>query len=229
MNTTNENIQMEDFEWNVQHECDLLESMMGHKPIGVNKSFQMFMIYDKFKDKVNREVLSYSVWSHLEKMYNLEALDESERLPFPNTECDFELPDGEFAEFKESKLEDAKNVQKGRETPKGGKEMKHDDKLPIRNVKEIQQRRDSKDSRSSSSSRKESKRDNEKSNKSSKSKNTSLSKEETHKGGKTKNEDVMRSAKRPTRGSVKPDDNANNGKSSPVTISGAANAKRRRI
>ncbi|KAK4885910.1 hypothetical protein RN001_002181 [Aquatica leii] len=220
---------MEDFEWNVQHECYLLEAMIGHKPIGINKSFQMFMIYDKFRDKVEKEVLSHTVWSHLESMYNLEALDEGETLPFPNIESDFDLPDGDFAELKESKIEEKKNVQKGRETPKGGKELKKDDKTPNKNAKEVQQRRDSKDSRSSSSSRKESKRENDKPNKSSKGRSTSLSKDESHKSGKTKNEEIVRSGKRPTRGSVKPDDGISSGKSSPLTISGTGNAKRRRI
>ncbi|KAF5280165.1 hypothetical protein FQA39_LY18122 [Lamprigera yunnana] len=221
-------VKMEDFDWNVQQECSLLESMLGHKPIGVSKYFQMASIYDKFSSKCEKEIRSAVVWAHLEKLYNLEALDENEAMPFPNAELDFELPDSEFGDLKETKVEEKKNVQKGCETPKSGKEVKRD-KTPYQNIKEIQQRRDSKDSRSSSSSRKETKRENDKSNKLNKNRSTSSMKEEAPKGGKTKNEDVPRSSKRPTRGSLKPEDNSNSGKSSPVTVSNSATIKRRRI
>ncbi|KAK5647186.1 hypothetical protein RI129_002078 [Pyrocoelia pectoralis] len=218
---------MEEFDWNVQNECSLLEAMIGHKPTGINKFFQMLAIFDKFQEKVEKEIMGKVIWSHLETMYNLEALDESEAIPFPNSNVDFELPDMDFAELMEMKVEEKRNLQKGRETPKNVKDSKRDDKTPNR-IKDVQQRRDSKDSRSSSSSRKESK--SEKPPKSNKGRSTSISKDDTPaKGGKLKGEERGRSAKRPTRGSLKPDDGHNSGKSSPVTVGNSGGVKRRRI
>lgn len=45
---------------------------------------------------------------------------------------------------------------------------------------------------------------------------------------KPKNEETPRTNKRPTRGSLKPDDNGSNGKASPVTVT-PGNLKRRRL
>ncbi|KAB0805592.1 hypothetical protein PPYR_02562 [Photinus pyralis] len=217
---------MEEFDWNVQNECSLLESMIGHKPTGVNKFFQMLAIFDKFQEKVDKEIMGKVIWSHLETMYNLEALDESDIVPFPNSNIDFELPDCDFATLIEMKVEETKNVQKGCEPSKNVKDFKRDDRTPTGSVKEVHQRRDSKDSRSSSSSRKESKSD--KPQKSNKGRSTSMSKDETSKSGKLKGEERGRSAKRSTRGSLKPDDGNNSGKSSPISV-GNSGIKRRRI
>jgi len=223
---------MEEFEWNVQHECHLLESMIGHKPIGINKSFQMFFIYDKFIERVEKEILSELIWAQLETMYNLEALDESESIPFPNEESDFELPDTDFAALKEMKVEEIpKNIQKGRETPKNMKEIvKRDDKTPNRNTKEVQ-RRDSKDSKSSTSSvKKEEKKEPQKQTKPIKGRTSSISsKEDLPKAPKIKNEESGRAVKRPTRGSLKPEDGNISGKASPVTVQPPVAFKRRRI
>lgn len=101
-------------------------------------------------DNINKEVESEKIWSHLETMYNLEALDESESLPFPNDEREFCLPEAEFGSLKalkEEKSDDKKtNTAKGRETPKNMKETKKEDKLLNRSIKEVQ-RRDSKESK----------------------------------------------------------------------------------
>ncbi|KAJ8960082.1 hypothetical protein NQ317_007383 [Molorchus minor] len=64
---------MEDFEWNVANEGQLLDTMVGHKP-ELNKYFQMAFICDKFTDNVHKDVDSHKIWTHLETMYNLEAL-----------------------------------------------------------------------------------------------------------------------------------------------------------
>lgn len=111
----------------------------------------MAFICDKLSDNLNKEISSRNVWKHLETMYNLEALDESESLPFPNTEKDFALPDPEFSALKlkkDEKPEEKKPPTKGRETPKV-KEPKKEEKAPRGNTngnKEVQ-RRDSKDSK----------------------------------------------------------------------------------
>ncbi|KAJ3647732.1 hypothetical protein Zmor_019594 [Zophobas morio] len=211
---------MEEFEWTVVNEGQLLESMVGHKPVGVNKYFQMAFICDKFAENFQKEVSSDRVWAHLETMYNLEALDESESIPFPNSEKEFALPESEFGALLAKKDEDKKSLQKGRETPK--KEVKKEEKTLVR--KEVP-RRDSKDSKEKAptSAKKELKKEPEKSKSKGKSSN-STPKEEN----KAKKDDTPKPAKRPTRGSLKPDDSSSSGKSSPVTVTPPA-AKRRRI
>lgn len=231
---------MDDFDWNVYHEGQLLDAMVGHKPVGVNKYFQMALILDKFTDHINKDVHPDKVWAHLDTMYNLEALDESESLPFPNDERDFSLPESEFGQLqlkKEDKAEaEKKNInQKGRETPKNMKEIKKEEK-PItvnRNIKEKEtQRRDSKDSRDgkvTNSVKKEVKKEkDEKVSKPLKGRNSvQVSEDKSAKSGKVKNDDTPRPGKR-TRGSLKPDDTGSNGKASPLTVT-PNSSKRRRI
>lgn len=191
----------------------------------------MAFICDKFIDNINKEVHSEKIWEHLETMYNLEALDESESLPFPNDEREFYLPESEYGTLKAKKDEkvDDKKMQKGRETPKNMKEMKKDEKTPIRIIKDGQ-RRDSKDGKELKpvGIKKEVKKEPEK-NKQIKGRQSSVqTPKEENKTPKHKNDDTPRTAKRPTRGSLKPEDSNSNGKSSPLTVT-PTGMKRRRI
>jgi MRG-binding protein len=233
---------MEDIEWTVVNEGQLLDAMVGHKPVGtyvsnltsknykrfagVNKYFQMAFICDKFAENCQKEINSAKVWAHLETMYNLEALDESESIPFPNSERDFALPESEFGTLLMRREDDKKTVQKGRETPKSLKEPKKDDKTGVRSNKDVQ-RRDSKDSKEKTlgSIKKEFKKESDKIKTKGKS-NSNAPKDENK--TKSKNDDTPKPAKRPTRGSLKPDDSGSSGKSSPVTVTPPV-AKRRRI
>ncbi|XP_068202991.1 MRG/MORF4L-binding protein [Palaemon carinicauda] len=90
-------------DWNVENEIQLFYAMMGHKPVGVNKHFQMMFIHDKLSTSLNCELSSKTIWKKLETLYDLTALDESDRLPFPNDENDFSLPDGEFSDLLDEK------------------------------------------------------------------------------------------------------------------------------
>lgn len=190
----------------------------------------MAFICDKLSDNWQKDIDPNKVWSHLETMYNLEALDESESLPFPNLESEFLLPEIDFGSLVVKKDEEKKvQPQKGRETPKIVKEtQKREEKANNRNS----QRRDSKDSKEKKpeSSKKEVKKDTEKGKPNAKGRN-SIS------GGNTistatkeeKKAETPKPVKRPTRGSLKPnDDSGSSGKSSPVTVT-PSSAKRRRI
>lgn len=86
-------------DWNVDSEVQLFYSMKGHKPVGVNKHFQMACIHEKFRNSIQKDVSSQQIWDHLETMYDMGALHESEILPFPNEECEFRLPDSEFGKL----------------------------------------------------------------------------------------------------------------------------------
>lgn len=198
----------------------------------------MAFICDKFIDNINKDVHSDKIWEHLETMYNLEALDESESLPFPNDEKEFYLPESEYGMLKakkEEKSDDTKRgIQKGRETPKNLKEIKKDDKTPNRIVKEGQ-RRDSKDGGGKDAKpiivKKEIRKEPEKNKPINKGRTLLQTPKEESKTLKHKNEDTPRTVKRPTRGSLKPEDSSSSGKSSPLTVVTATptGTKRRRI
>lgn len=221
---------MDDIEWNVVNEGQLLDAMVGHKPIGVNKYFQMALICDKFADSLHKDVDPQKIWAHLETMYNLEALDENESIPFPNSEREFALPESEFGILLNKKEEEEKKSGIV-DTSKLSKEIKKDDKSPVKNSKESTPRRDSKEGKemsktTPSNNKKEVKKEPEKGGKQpAKNRNPNTPKEEK---AKSKGEETPKVTKR-TRGSLKPnDDSGSSGKSSPITVT-PTNQKRRRI
>lgn len=195
----------------------------------------MAFIWDKFNEKLTETVQSDKIWKHLETMYNLEALDESESLPFPNDECEFCLPESEYGALKvkkEEKNEEIKNTQKGRETPKIVKEPKKEEKQINKNTKETPRRdsKDSKDGKSTPIAKKELKKEPEREKSKSVKSRSSVSavKDETKSNHRTpQKEETPRSEKRLTRGSQKIDDSGSNGKASPVTVTPNSNKRRR--
>uniref|UniRef100_A0A0E9XCD4 MRG domain-containing protein n=1 Tax=Anguilla anguilla TaxID=7936 RepID=A0A0E9XCD4_ANGAN len=64
----------------------------------------MICIRDKFCQNIGRQVSSKVIWDHLTTMYDMQALDESEILPFPNLEKSFVLPEEIIQDVKEGKL-----------------------------------------------------------------------------------------------------------------------------
>lgn len=198
----------------------------------MNKYFQMAFICDKFTDNLHKDINPEKIWSHLETMYNLEALDESESIPFPNGEREFILPDAEFGGLLHKKEEEKGKLQTpkgGRETPKLGKELKKDEKVTMKNQKVHRDSKEEKDNNKTpiSASKKDVKKDLETKKTPGKGRNTNpTSKDE--KTPKSKSDDTPKLAKRPTRGSLKPnDDSGSSGKSSPITVT--PTTKRRRI
>ncbi|XP_046848238.1 MRG/MORF4L-binding protein-like [Xenia sp. Carnegie-2017] len=83
--------------WTPELEVTLFHSMKGHKPTGINRHFHMACIHDKFITATGkRNISSKQLWQHLQELYNLQALNETEGLPFPNEENEFNLPDEIF-------------------------------------------------------------------------------------------------------------------------------------
>lgn len=78
--------------WNVDMEVNLFHAMRRHKPVGVNRHFHMVVIHEKLVSPTTRKLTARDVWDHLSTMYDLQALNESEILPFPNKPVDFKLP-----------------------------------------------------------------------------------------------------------------------------------------
>uniref|UniRef100_A0A3Q2ZC73 MRG/MORF4L binding protein n=1 Tax=Kryptolebias marmoratus TaxID=37003 RepID=A0A3Q2ZC73_KRYMA len=107
--------------WSHEVEVCLFHAMIGHKPVGVNRHFHMICIRDKFSQNIGRQVSSSVIWDHLGTMYDMQALHESEILPFPNTEKSFSLPDDIIQEVKGGKLgseeETKEEVRMEREPP----------------------------------------------------------------------------------------------------------------
>ncbi|XP_075526135.1 uncharacterized protein LOC142557835 [Dermacentor variabilis] len=89
----------ETLDWNVDTEVQLFHAMKGHKPVGVNRYFQMACIHEKFSASLNKDISSQTIWDHLDTMYDMAALHESEILPFPNPENEFGLPDNDFGDL----------------------------------------------------------------------------------------------------------------------------------
>ncbi|XP_066528366.1 MRG/MORF4L-binding protein [Hoplias malabaricus] len=90
--------------WSQEVEVCLFHAMLGHKPVGVNRHFHMICIRDKFSQNIGRQVSSKVIWDHLGTMYDMQALHESEILPFPNSERTFVLPEDIIQDVKEGKL-----------------------------------------------------------------------------------------------------------------------------
>uniref|UniRef100_A0A8C3CQK6 MRG domain binding protein n=1 Tax=Cairina moschata TaxID=8855 RepID=A0A8C3CQK6_CAIMO len=90
--------------WSPEVEVCLFHAMLGHKPVGVNRHFHMICIRDKFSQNIGRQISSKVIWDHLSTMYDMQALHESEILPFPNIEKNFVLPDELIQEVREGKV-----------------------------------------------------------------------------------------------------------------------------
>ncbi|XP_045385287.1 MRG/MORF4L-binding protein isoform X1 [Lemur catta] len=91
--------------WSPEVEVCLFHAMLGHKPVGVNRHFHMICIRDKFSQNIGRQVPSKVIWDHLSTMYDMQALHESEILPFPNPERNFVLPEEIIQEVREGEAQ----------------------------------------------------------------------------------------------------------------------------
>ncbi|CAC5377572.1 MRGBP [Mytilus coruscus] len=92
-------VDSENIVWGVDLEVNLLHAMRGHKPVGVNRYFQLALIHEKLNNISQKKITAGQIWKHLGVMYDLHALNESEILPFPNKETDFSLPEDDYKEF----------------------------------------------------------------------------------------------------------------------------------
>lgn len=97
-NELGEVVGVEPITWTAETEVDLFHAMKGHKPVGVDKHIQMILIQEKLSNSLNRSVSAKQIWEHLCTLYDLQALNESEVLPFPLKETEFSLPKSQFGE-----------------------------------------------------------------------------------------------------------------------------------
>lgn len=93
-------------DWDVDMEIQLFYAMANHKPVGINKHFQMICIWEKLSNSVTKEISTQDIWKHLETLYDTSMLDETESIPFPNHEVSFRLAESEFGALLKQKCRD---------------------------------------------------------------------------------------------------------------------------
>jgi len=91
-----EKSEAEEMEWSAEEQVQLFLALGGLKPIGINKHFYMVCICERLSTALKRDISPDTVWAHLKKLYNLEALDKVVSLPFPQEQRDFQLPEADF-------------------------------------------------------------------------------------------------------------------------------------
>lgn len=99
-----EKSESEDMEWSTEEEVQLLYALDGLKPVGINKHFYMACICERLSKALKREISPDTVWAHLRTLYNLDVLDQMERLPFVEEQVEFSLPESEFSALITKKL-----------------------------------------------------------------------------------------------------------------------------
>ncbi|XP_047035170.1 MRG/MORF4L-binding protein isoform X3 [Helicoverpa armigera] len=158
--------------WDVDMEIQLFYAMANHKPVGINKHFHMACIWEKLSNSITKEISTQDIWKRLESLYDLNLLEDTEPIPFPNHETPFSLPESEFgslmkqkckeailAEDSEGSRKDSVSALATKTRKESGSSHASTDTPSIKSEKDYDRRRDSRDSnasgpRDSSSSRK---------------------------------------------------------------------------
>ncbi|XKL66833.1 hypothetical protein PGB90_010253 [Kerria lacca] len=60
--------------WPVEDDVHLLYSTLDNKPVGIDKHFQMSIIWSRFTSNSNKMVSSDILWKKLNSWYNLQSL-----------------------------------------------------------------------------------------------------------------------------------------------------------
>lgn len=110
-----DNSEPEDFEWNTEEEVQLLYALDGLRPVGINKHFYMARICERMSTALKRDIAPEVIWAQLRTWYNLEALDQMERLPFAEEQVEFSLPDSEYSALISQRI--AENIENEKQKP----------------------------------------------------------------------------------------------------------------
>ena len=71
-------------EWSADLEVDLLQSMEGHKPCGINRHFHMICIQQSYFEKTDINISTSVLWDKLNSLWDLSILDAAQDPPFPS-------------------------------------------------------------------------------------------------------------------------------------------------
>lgn len=93
--------------WDVDMEIQLFYAMANHKPVGINKHFHMACIWEKLSNSITKEISTQDIWKHIGSLYDLNMLEETEGIPFPNHEMPFSLPESEFGPLMKQKCKES--------------------------------------------------------------------------------------------------------------------------
>ncbi|KAA3676963.1 MRG-binding protein [Paragonimus westermani] len=86
--------------WSPQMEIELFHAIMSHKPVGVDRHFQMIYIKLLLNARLHCPPIStVQLWEKLDSLYNMEELHECEVNPFQSKTKEFSLPE-EFSALK---------------------------------------------------------------------------------------------------------------------------------
>lgn len=93
-------------ELNIDDQVSVLTALLKHKPVGVARHFHMVCIQDFVNEEVSASagvvstkdggITSDQIWAFLNTLYDLQALESTEPVPFPNQEVEFVLPFGKM-------------------------------------------------------------------------------------------------------------------------------------
>ncbi|KOB64801.1 putative mrg-binding protein, partial [Operophtera brumata] len=93
--------------WDVDMEIQLFYAMANHKPVGINKHFNMACIWDKLSNSITKDISTQDIWAKLHTLYDLSMLEDTEPIPFPNHEVPYTLPENEFGDLMRQKCKEA--------------------------------------------------------------------------------------------------------------------------
>ncbi|XP_037298523.1 MRG/MORF4L-binding protein isoform X2 [Manduca sexta] len=138
-------------QWDVDMEIQLFYAMANHKPVGINKHFQMACICEKLSNSITKDISTKDIWKHLETLYDVSMLDDTEPIPFPNHEIPFSLPESEFGAMMKQKCsrKDTISALATKSRKESGSSHASTDTLSIKSEKDYDRRRDSRDSNAS--------------------------------------------------------------------------------
>jgi len=109
------------YNWTASSELALFQSMITHKPAGINKHFSMAVVSEKLGSEFGSDVTSDAIWNKLKTMFDLTAVDDREEvIPFPLEEKEFCLPRRDFNTLIVDKL---KEINKDKTAGKSSKSV----------------------------------------------------------------------------------------------------------
>ncbi|VEL30149.1 unnamed protein product [Protopolystoma xenopodis] len=97
------------FDWDLESEIKLFHALMSHKPVGVDRHFQMIYIMNYLSTSLDKPITASQVWKRLSEMYDMDELQEAEVMPFPTKLTEFALS-SDFDQLKEVSFPRAKSL-----------------------------------------------------------------------------------------------------------------------
>ena len=109
------------YPWTTSSELALFQSLVIHKPAGINKHFSMALVSEKLSSQLGQDITSEAIWAKLRTMFDLAAVDDREEvIPFPLEEKEFSLPRRDYSSLITEKQKDIMKDRALGKSNKGG-------------------------------------------------------------------------------------------------------------